>query len=224
MAPPGQPGDREPRILRRRPPPRHGKTQARPLLQRASRSGGQPPDRSTRFTGRQQSQEELPGHYAAACGQAQPRGRSRGGSPLDGEGMCRAAADRAPRSSREARAAPSRTARAYVAPTPSVAVSSSGALESPARSERSIGRCEPLAAGANDGLVNHRLREDLMSSTTLVDIAGRRRSCDPARLPPRPTAPQQGSSVSSGSADGRGDHRRHAAPPVMTPAAYGCAA
>jgi integrase len=38
-----------------------------------------------------------------------------------------------------------------------------------------------LAAGADDGLVNHRLREDLMPSTTLVDIAGRRRSA--ATLP-----------------------------------------
>jgi len=38
-----------------------------------------------------------------------------------------------------------------------------------------------LAAGADDGLVNHRLREDLMASTTLVDIAGRRRSA--ATLP-----------------------------------------
>jgi hypothetical protein len=27
---------------------------------------------------------------------------------------------------------------------------------------------------ADDALVNHRLREDLMASTTLVDIAGRR--------------------------------------------------
>jgi len=27
-----------------------------------------------------------------------------------------------------------------------------------------------LAAGADDGLVNHRLREDLMASTTLVDF------------------------------------------------------
>jgi site-specific recombinase XerD len=35
--------------------------------------------------------------------------------------------------------------------------------------------------GADDGLVNHRLREDLMASTTLVDIAGRRRSA--ATLP-----------------------------------------
>jgi hypothetical protein len=28
----------------------------------------------------------------------------------------------------------------------------------------------------DDGVVNHRLKEDLMASTTLVDIAGRRRS------------------------------------------------
>jgi site-specific recombinase XerD len=38
-----------------------------------------------------------------------------------------------------------------------------------------------LAAGADDGLINHRLKEDLMASTTLVDIAGRRRSA--ATLP-----------------------------------------
>jgi hypothetical protein len=36
-------------------------------------------------------------------------------------------------------------------------------------------------AGADDGLVNHRLREDLMGSTALVDVAGRRRSA--ATLP-----------------------------------------
>jgi site-specific recombinase XerD len=38
-----------------------------------------------------------------------------------------------------------------------------------------------LAVAGDDGPVNHRLKEDLMASTTLVDIAGRRRSA--ATLP-----------------------------------------
>ncbi len=70
--------------------------------------------------------------------------------------------------------------------------------------------CSDHRAARDDGVVNHRPNEDVMESAPLVDCAGR-----PGRRRPYPrtteaTASQQRAPISTGPADGRGDHRHHA--------------